>query len=80
MPKYFFDTSALAKIYRKELGSDLIDKIVTEPGSYCFISRFTILEMESVLALKFRTGEIDEQSWLIARRRLEADLGSRGSW
>lgn len=77
MPRYFFDTSALAKVYRKELGSDLIDRIVTEPGSHRFISRFTILEMESVLALKFRTGEIDEQSLLIARRRLEADLGSR---
>src|ERR1700756_4053711 len=54
-----------------------MDRIVAEPGSHRFISRFTILEMESVLALKFRTGEIDEQSLLIARRRLEADLGSR---
>ena len=77
MPGYFFDTSALAKVYRKELGSDLIDRIFTEPGSHRFISRFTMLEMESVLALKFRTGDIDEQSFLIARRRLEADLGSR---
>jgi hypothetical protein len=33
--------------------------------------------MESVLALKFRTGEIDEHSLLTAHRRLEADLGSR---
>jgi hypothetical protein len=33
--------------------------------------------MESVLALKFRTGEIDEHSLLAARRRLEADFGSR---
>ena len=31
--------------------------------------------MESVLALKLRTGEIDEQSLLLTRRRLEADLG-----
>jgi predicted nucleic acid-binding protein len=77
VPRYFFDTSALAKVYRKELGSDLVDRIVTEPGSYCFISRFTILEMESVLVLKFRAGDIDERSLLIARRRLEADLGSR---
>ena len=77
MPRYFFDTSALAKVYRKELGSDLIDRITTERGSRRFISRFTILEMESVLALKFRTGDIDEQALLIARRRLEADLGSR---
>ncbi len=77
MPRYFLDTSALAKLYRKEAGSDLIDRIVAEPDSQRFISRFTILEMESVLALKFRTREIDEQSMLIARRRLEADLGSR---
>jgi hypothetical protein len=54
-----------------------MDKILTEPGSHRFISRFTILEMESVLALKCRTGEIDEQALLTARRRLEADLGNR---
>ena len=77
MPQYFLDTSALAKLYRKELGSDLLDRIVAEADSRRFISRFTILEMESVLALKFRTGEIDEQSLTLARRRLEADLGSR---
>jgi predicted nucleic acid-binding protein len=77
VPHYFLDTSALAKLYRKEIGSDLVDRVVAEPDSRRFISRFTILEMESVLALKFRTGEIDEQSMLIARRRLEADLGSR---
>jgi len=77
VPHYFLDTSALAKLYRKEIGSDLVDRVVTEPDSRRFISRFTILEMESVLALKFRTGEIDERSMLIARRRLEADLGSR---
>jgi len=77
VPHYFLDTSALAKLYRKELGSDLVDRIVAEQGSRRFISRFTLLEMESVLALKFRTGEIDEQSLTMARRRLEADLGSR---
>ena len=31
--------------------------------------------MESVLALKARTGEIDQQAVLIVRRRLDADLG-----
>jgi predicted nucleic acid-binding protein len=77
VPHYFLDTSALAKLYRKEIGSDLVDRVVAEPDSRRFISRFTVLEMESVLALKFRTGEIDERSMLIARRRLEADLGSR---
>jgi uncharacterized protein with PIN domain len=77
VPRYFLDTSALAKLYRKELGSDLLDRIAAEEDSRRFISRFTILEMESVLALKFRTGEIDEQSVTLVRRRLEADMGSR---
>ncbi len=67
MPGYFLDTSALVKVYRKEMGSDLIDRLVVEPGSYRLISRLTIIEMESVLALKARTGEIDHESVLIAR-------------
>ena len=77
MPRYFLDTSALAKVYRKEIGSDVVNRILYEPGSRHVISRLTIVEMESVLALKARTGEIDQQSVGIARRRLETDLGQR---
>jgi hypothetical protein len=33
--------------------------------------------MESVFALKARAGEIDQKAVLIARRRLDADLGHR---
>ncbi len=43
MPGYFFDTSALAKAYRTELGSDVIDNIAREPGSHRFISTGTDL-------------------------------------
>ena len=74
MPKYFLDTSALAKLYRDELGTAFVDRIFSEPASQHVISRLTIVEMESVCALKARTGEIDPQAVLIARRRLEADL------
>ena len=73
MPRYFLDTSALAKLYREELGTAFVDRIFSEPASQHVISRLTIVEMESV-ALKARTGEIDHQAVLIARRRLEADL------
>jgi predicted nucleic acid-binding protein len=75
LPRYFLDTSALAKLYREEAGSDFVDRVFSEPGSQHIISRLTILEMESVFVLKARTGEIDQQAVLIARRRLEADLG-----
>lgn len=77
MPGYFFDTSALAKVYRKEIGSDLMDRLLAEPASSHIISRLAIVEMESVFALKVRTGEIDQSSASIARRRLQADLGRR---
>jgi predicted nucleic acid-binding protein len=77
LPKYFLDTSALAKVYRKEAGSDFVDRIVSKPGSQHLMSRLTIVEMESVFALKARAGEIDQKAVLIARRRLEADLGHR---
>ncbi len=75
MPRYFLDTSAVAKLYRSEAGSGFVDRIFSEPASQHVISRLTIVEMESVFALKARTGEIDPQAVLIARRRLEADLG-----
>lgn len=77
MPNYFLDTSALAKLYHKETGSEYVDRIVKEPGSRCTISRLSIVEMESVLAIKVRTGEIDEQQVEIARRCLRADLSQR---
>ena len=67
----------MAKVYRKETGSDFVDRILSEPGSQYLISRLTIVEMESVFALKARAGEIDQKAVLIARRRLEADLGHR---
>jgi predicted nucleic acid-binding protein len=77
LPNYFFDTSALAKVYRREIGSEFVDRLLSERGSEHIISRLTIVEMESAFALKVRTGEIDRQAVLIARRRLEADLGRR---
>ncbi|HUJ22517.1 MAG TPA: type II toxin-antitoxin system VapC family toxin [Bryobacteraceae bacterium] len=75
MPRYFLDTSAVAKLYRSEAGSAFVDRIFSEPASQHVISRLAIVEMESVFALKARTGEIEQQAVLIARRRLEADLG-----
>jgi predicted nucleic acid-binding protein len=75
LARYFLDTSAVAKLYRSELGSAFVDRIFSEPASQHLISRLTIIEMEYVLALKVRTGEIAQQAVLIARRRSEADLG-----
>jgi predicted nucleic acid-binding protein len=74
LPSYFLDTSALAKRYHKESGSPYIDRMLEQPGSRSLISHLSIVELESVLAIKRRTGEIDQQALEIARRRFRADL------
>lgn len=74
MPNYFLDTSALAKRYHKESGSEYMDRILEQPESRSVISHLSIVELESVLAIKTRTGEIDEQALQVARRRFRADI------
>ena len=51
-----------------------MDRILEQPGSRCLISHLSIVEMESVLAIETRTGEIHEQALQIARRRFRADI------
>ena len=51
-----------------------MDRILEQPGSRSLISNLSIVELESVLAIKTRTGEINQQSLEIARRRFRADL------
>ena len=74
MPNYFLDTSALAKRYHQEIGSEYIDHILEQAGSRSLMSHISIVELESVLAIKTRTRGIDEQALHIARRRFRADI------
>ena len=54
-----------------------MDRVLEERGSRSLISHLSIVEMESVLAIKRRTGEIDEPAMEIARRRFRADLAQQ---
>ncbi len=74
---FFLDTSALAKLYHKEAGSDYLERVLEQPGERCLISRLSIVEMESVLAIKVRSGQLDNTGVEIARRRLRADIAQR---
>ena len=51
-----------------------MDRILEEPNSRSLISHLSIVEFESVLAIKTRTGEIHQPALNIARRRFRADL------
>lgn len=74
MAGYFLDTSALAKLYHRELGSEYIERIVSQPGSNGIISRLSLVEFESVLAIKVRTGVLDITGQTTALRRFRADI------
>jgi predicted nucleic acid-binding protein len=74
---FFLDTSALAKYYRRERGSEFVERLFADASAQRLISRLALVEAVSVFATKVRTGEIDEDAALVARRRLESDLGRR---
>jgi predicted nucleic acid-binding protein len=62
---YFFDSSALVKLYHVELGTLVVDRIVGSAGSLTRISRLAVAELTSAFAIKVRTKAIN---------RLDADL------
>lgn len=73
MPGFFLDTCAFAKLYHQETGSEFIGQLVALPGS-AVVSRLSLIEFESVLAIKVCTGQLDPSGQDLARRRLRADI------
>ena len=61
MAAYFFDSSALAKLYHPEVGTPKVDRIVQATDSEIGISRLTAVELPSVFAIKVRTRFISKE-------------------
>ena len=76
MAAYFFDTSALAKLYHREAGSDRVEELVRNPGHRILISRLAVVEMHSVFALKVRSHAINADDATALRRRFLSDIRS----
>lgn len=74
MPGDFLDTSALAKHYHAEIGSDVVDQLWDDGPRKLFISRLSVLEMASVFAGKIRAGRLVADQFDVLRRRFAADL------
>ena len=55
---YFFDTSALAKLYHPELGTEAVTAIVQSTHRTLIVSQLVEVEMASVAAIKVRRGEM----------------------
>lgn len=76
MTVYYFDSSALVKLYIPEAGSPRVDQIVNsrnetgEMENVIFFSVISIAEATAAISRRWRTGHIDENT----RRRLYAAL------
>jgi predicted nucleic acid-binding protein len=79
MANRFFDTSAIAKHYRAELGTAKVDAFLAEAGSRHFISALSVVELHSVLARLTRTGQITAADFNLTRGRFLADIAA-GLW
>jgi predicted nucleic acid-binding protein len=77
MPDNFFDTSALGKHYHQEVGTPKVDQLLADPGSRHFISRLTVVEIQSVFAKKVRTGLLSLADFRLLCRRFLADVRRR---
>ncbi len=74
MAGYFLDTSALVKRYHREPGTDQIDALLSEQGSIFYISRLSLVETLSAIALRVRLGEVSQQQPIAVRTMLLADI------
>lgn len=74
MAGYFVDTSALAKLYHWEVGSERMEALTRPPHARLIISQLSLVEIESVFATKVRTGVIDKTALAQLRGRFYADL------
>jgi predicted nucleic acid-binding protein len=74
---YFFDSSALAKLYHPEVGTPEVDRIVQASGSRIRISRLSVVELPSVFAIKVRTQFISREDAGIFLRQFREDIVAR---
>ena len=71
---YFFDSSALVKLYHTEAGTPSVDQIVNAPGNLVRVSRLTVAELTSAFAIKMRTQSISREDANLFLREFRKDI------
>lgn len=74
---YFFDTSALAKIYHQEDESEKVVAIFNSGHDDIFVSELSTIEYYSIVYRKFREKRIDVTGLGKILKRFEIDLSKR---
>ena len=73
---YFFDTSAVVKIYHKEESSNEVIDIFNSEAKI-FLSELSVIEYHSVVYRKFREKNLEIQELDMILNRFEIDLDQR---
>jgi predicted nucleic acid-binding protein len=76
LANYFLDTSAFAKRYHPEVGTAAVVAIFAESKRTVRISTLTLLEIQSVFALKVRSGVITRAQAGVLRARMLFDMAA----
>jgi predicted nucleic acid-binding protein len=58
---YFLDTSAVAKLYHEEPGSEVVEDLASSPTIQLWIAELTHVEFHSVCLRKVREGQLTEE-------------------
>ena len=74
---FFFDTSALIKLYHQEVGTEQVEGIFGQTENSIIISELAIVELYSSLARKVRTKEISLQAQEKAIENFDKDCAQR---
>jgi len=76
LPGFFFDSSALVKLYHPEIGTPTVDQIVNATGNLVRVSRLTIAELISAFAIKVRTQSISREDADFFLRQFRRDIAA----
>jgi len=74
---YFLDSSAVAKLYHDEAGSEEMRRLFGAVENHFYLSRLGVIELQSVFARKVLTGEISTDDVGVLRARFLNDLRQR---
>lgn len=74
MAGFFFDSSALVKLYHPEAGTTAVDQIVGTQGNLIRVSRLTVAELTSAFAIKVRTQSISREDADVFLRQFRGDV------
>jgi len=73
---FFFDTSALVKLYHEETGTEKLNSLIISENPVIVVSDITSIEIISAFAKKVRTKEIDIHIFNEAVWAFESDLSN----